>query len=159
MKNDGLVLRSVGDGDVEQLEVWLNKEHVLKWYHDADEWLYEIWERDGEFAFLNHFIVLVDGTPVGFGQYYDCFDAKEEWYAAGAADEMFSIDYFIGEEGYLGKGYGKAIVAALVGMIRQRRPEAKIVVQPEPENIASGRALLANGFVFDETAGYYIMTA
>lgn len=73
-----LRLRPVDDIDIKQLEVWLNKEYILKWYHDADEWLNEIKERNGNFSFLYHFMVLKDNTPMGFCQYYDCFDAREE---------------------------------------------------------------------------------
>ncbi|MDR1679439.1 MAG: GNAT family N-acetyltransferase [Prevotellaceae bacterium] len=150
-----LTLRPVEDSDISRFEIWLNKEHILKYYHDADEWLNEIKERHGAFAFLNHFIVSANEIPIGFGQWYDCFNAKEEWYAVEKPNEVFSIDYFIGEEDYLKKGYGKAIVKALVELIKQQQPDARIIVQPEPENTASGKALLANGFIYDEDKQYY----
>ena len=91
-----LTLLPVEDYDLPKLETWLKKEHVLRWYHDVDEWMNEIRERNGEFAFLNHYVAYWDNIPVGFGQWYDCFDAKEEWYQVEKPDEMFSIDYFIG---------------------------------------------------------------
>lgn len=40
--------------------------------------------------------------------------------------------------------------------IHALNPHAKIAVQPEEENIASGKALLANGFVYDGENVYYI---
>lgn len=150
-----LTLRPVEDSDIGQLEIWLNKEYILKWYHDADEWLDEIKERKGSFKFLNHFIVQKEYSPVGFCQYYDCFDAREEWYYADQPGKIFSIDYLIGEEDFLQKGYGKKIVRLLINEIYNRNPEAEIVVQPEDENIASCKALLANGFIYDRTKGYY----
>jgi len=155
LQKSGLTLRPVEDGDLVQLGKWLNREHVLRWYHDADEWMNEISKRNGEFAFLNHYIVEINGVPTGFGQYYDCFDAKEDWYAAKEPGRMFSIDYFIGEEDYLRRGYGKETVKALIGLIQRRQADAEIVVQPEPENIASGKALLVNGFSYDEKYKYY----
>lgn len=51
-----LKLVPVQDSHIRQLTCWLNKEHVLKWYNDADKWLNEIKERKGNFSFLNHFI-------------------------------------------------------------------------------------------------------
>ncbi|MFT3738671.1 MAG: hypothetical protein QM786_07915 [Breznakibacter sp.] len=69
----------------------------------------------------------------------------------------FSIDYLIGEENYLQKGYGKEIVKLLVGKIHELSDEIDIVVQPENENTASCKALLANDFVYDETKKYYIL--
>lgn len=152
-----LTLLPVEDYDLPKLETWLKKEHVLRWYHDVDEWMNEIRERNGEFAFLNHYVAYWDNIPVGFGQWYDCFDAKEEWYQVEKPDEMFSIDYFIGEELFLRKGYGKSIIRALVQKIKQHQPHAQIVVQPELDNIASGKALLANGFMYDEGRKYYFL--
>ena len=155
--NENIILKPVTDNDIEQLEIWLNKEYVLKWYHDADEWLNEIKERYAGFSFLNHFMVLENNKPIGFCQYYDCFDAKEEWYLVEKPCEIYSIDYLIGEEEYLRKGYGKKIVKLLVEKVEKQNPEARIVVQPEKENIASGKALLANGFVYDEGKDYYVL--
>lgn len=153
----GLILKPVDESDIKQLETWLNKDYILKWYHDADEWLNEIKERNGNFSFLNHFIVLKDNIPIGFAQYYDCYDAQEEWYSINQPNKIFSIDYLIGEEKYLRKGYGKGIVALLTDKIRKQYPKAGIVVQPENENIASCKALLANGFVYDEKKEYFIL--
>lgn len=39
--NDETYIKPIEDGDIEQMQLWLNKPHVLKWYHDADEWLCE----------------------------------------------------------------------------------------------------------------------
>ena len=152
---NNLSLRYVEDSDIEQLKIWLNKDYILKWYHDADEWLNEIKERNGLFNFLNHFIVLKENTPIGFTQYYDCFDAQEEWYSVNQPNEVFSIDYLIGEKECLRKGYGKTIVKLLIDKIREQSPDAGVVVQPENENIASCKVLLSNGFVYDEKKGYY----
>jgi len=157
MRKNSLTLNPVEDSDICILNKWLNKEHVLKWYHDADEWMYEIKERNGEFSFLTHYIVSVDGLPIGFCQHYDCFDAKEEWYDIEQAGRTFSIDYFIGEEAYLKKGYGKAIVKELVSVILNTKNPDAIIVLPEDENIASIKSLLSNGFKFDTDKEYYIL--
>ncbi|MGC3979534.1 MAG: GNAT family N-acetyltransferase [Paludibacteraceae bacterium] len=153
-----LHITPVQDSDVSRLDYWLHQEHVLKWYHDADEWLMEIKERNGVFRFLNHFIVLREDVPIGFCQYYDCFDAQEEWYVADKPNELYSIDYFIGEESCLRKGYGKEIIRLLVERIHGLSATAGIVVQPEEENVASCKALLANNFVFDELNGFYVLS-
>jgi len=152
---NNLILRRVEDSDIEQLKIWLNKDYILKWYHDADEWLDEIKERNGLFGFLNHFIVMKENTSIGFAQYYDCFDAQEDWYSINRANELFSMDYLIGEEEYLRKGYGKVIIKLLIDKILEQSPNAGIVVQPENENTASCKALLSNGFVYDKEKDYY----
>lgn len=155
MKNYKLLLRPVEDNDIGQIEEWLNKEYIKKWYHDPEDWLLEIRERNGEFSFLSHFMVLHDEKPIGFCQYYDCFYAGEDWYSVSRNGEKFSIDYLIGEEEYLGKGYGKAIVAELLQKMKKGKDEFEIVVQPDLENVASCKALESNGFIFYSDKGYW----
>lgn len=141
--------------EIDVLDQWLNK---AREYIEQDNWKEAILIAKAcleEYAFLRHYIVYVENKPVGFGQWYDCFDAKEDWYTVERPDEIFSIDYFIGEEEYLRKGYGKAIVKELINMIKQWQLDAQIVVQPDLENIASGKALEANGFAYDEGRKYY----
>jgi hypothetical protein len=76
-----IVIRPLVDTDYELFKTWLYKAHVLKWYHDTEDWLKEVRERSREFSFLHHFIVYKGDEPIGFCQYYDCFDAKELWYS------------------------------------------------------------------------------
>lgn len=104
----GLTLRSVEDSDMKQLEIWLNKEHILKWYYDANEWLNKIKERNDNFRFLSHFVVLIDDKPIGFGQYYDCFDAQEEWYLVSKPRTRCSVWITLSERmNTFGKDMGK----------------------------------------------------
>ncbi len=71
-------------------------------------------------------------------------------------NKIYSIDYLIGEENFLRRGYGKEIVRILTNkIIRDKNPEA-IIVQPEQENVASCKALLANGYIYDLDNNYYI---
>ncbi|MDR1698449.1 MAG: acetyltransferase [Prevotellaceae bacterium] len=156
MNDSLLTLKPVTDADVELVEKWLYEEHVLKWYHDTDEWLKEIKERNGAFGFLHHFIVNQVDKPIGFCQYYDCFDAQEEWYSVESRGKIFSIDYLIGEKDFLRKGFGKQIIKLLIDEISKEHQHFEIVVQPETENTASNKTLLASGFIYDETKQYYI---
>jgi len=157
MMQNQLNLRLIKNSDIDLLEKWLNKDYILKWYHDAGEWIREVAERNNAFSFLKHYIVLEKDKPLGFCQYYDCFDAQEEWYLIDTPNKIYSIDYLIGEENYLQKGYGKKIVEILVAkIVAEENPEA-IIVQPDKENIPSCRVLLANGFIYDEEREYYVL--
>ena len=160
MKNTELVLRPLYDTDIELLASWLKKDYILKWYHDADDWLAEINERNGAYSWIHHFIVMDYTTPIGFCQYYDCYHARnmEDWYSVNTPGETFSIDYLIGDEAYLGKGYGKSIVRILSDTIQSTENAKRIIVQPEIENHASNHVLMANGYVYDEHRKYYCKT-
>lgn len=43
----------------------------------------------------------------------------------------------------------------LTEIIKAIKHDAQIIVQPEPENIASVQVLLANGYRYDPAKGYY----
>ncbi len=150
-------MRAISDADMALLETWLNQDYILQWYHEPSEWLHEINERNGGFAWISHFIVMEDETPIGFCQYYDCYDANdiEDWYHVPQPRDTFSIDYLIGNEACLGKGYGKAIVKLLTDTIREKEGAKQIIVQPEKENSASNHVLIANGYVYDQQKEYY----
>ncbi len=142
-------LRPLTDADVPLMEEWLKRPHVAQYYEHPEDWLEEIQHRENEFAFLRHFIVRLGAAPIGFCQYYDCYAAQEDWYQVEEPQRVFSIDYLIGEASYLGKGYGKAMIQALVERIFALPCARRILVQPEKENAASCGVLKANGFWFD----------
>ncbi|MDR2899105.1 MAG: GNAT family N-acetyltransferase, partial [Clostridiales bacterium] len=68
----------------------------------------------------------------------------------------YSIDYFIGEEIYIGKGLGKAIIGLLTDKIFSLKDAQRIIVQPDEENNASCNSLLSNGYVLDGENNVYI---
>ena len=158
MTNHKLSLRPVDDSDIGLLTEWLHKDYILKWYHDADDWLLEINGRNGDFLWIHHFIVMDGLTPVGFCQYYDCFDANsiEDWYDVAERGDTYSIDYLIGEESYLGKGFGKEIIRLVTDIVRTKENGKKIIVQPDKENLSSNHVLLANGYTYDDAHEYYV---
>ena len=152
-----LVLREIKDTDIDLLTTWLNKDYILKWYLDANDWLTEINGRHDIYSWLHHFIVMDENTPVGFCQYYDCFDANEleDWYEVTQKSDTFSIDYLIGNEAYLNKGYGKAIVKLLTDTVYEKECAKQIIVQPDKKNQPSNHVLMANGYIFDAQHDYY----
>lgn len=153
-----LTLRTIDDADMPLLTKWLHRDYVRTWFHDPEDWLDEIRGRHDRFAWLHHFIVMADKIPIGFCQYYDCFEAPEDWYTVTQGGDTYSIDYLIGNEDYLGKGYGKAIIRLLTSIVQERERARRIIVQPERENLASSHVLLANGYLYDDAKGFYYRT-
>ena len=150
-----LILRVFEDDDLQLLDKWLRKEYVRKWFEvpgicTIEDWLHEVRNRNGEFRWLSYFIALSDGFPVGFCTYYKCADAREHWYGEISLDGVYSIDYLIGEEEYLGKGIGSQIIEKLKEMIFSHEDAKKIIVQPDKNNKASCGVLLSNGFVLNK---------
>lgn len=152
-----LLLRQFRNEDIALFEKWLYTPHVSKWYHDPLDWIDEIKKRNDEFSFLYHFIVELEGRPIGFCQYYEYCHSKEEWHGNTEINGTYSIDYLIGETEYLKKGYGSAIIKALIEKIKLHNNAKRIIVQPEQENKASCNTLLSCGFFYDAKNEIYIM--
>jgi len=153
---NSIKLRLFSDDDIYLMERWLQKEHVKKWYENPDDWLIEIKGRQVEFKFIKHFITLHNDVPIGFCQYYKCADANEDWYGNIPLSGTYSIDYLIGEEMWLGKGFGKRIIDLLVKEIFSLTDCKRIIVRPEDDNKASCNSLISNGFIFNNENGLYL---
>jgi len=142
-----MIFRPVFDHDLPVIEGWLNAEHVSPWFENPEEWMRELRERNGEFSFVSHLIAEMDGIPIGFCQYYDCFYAKryEDWHEVSSPGLKYSLDYMIGDPDYLGRGLGKEMIAKLMVILKDAGAR-EIIVDPDKENIPSVKAFLANGF-------------
>ncbi|MDR1834783.1 MAG: GNAT family N-acetyltransferase [Fusobacteriaceae bacterium] len=143
-------LRPFTDKDIPLFKKWLAKPHVAKWYERPGDWIHEINNRHGEFGFITHLIAEVDGAAIGFGQFYDMFYGQryEDCRKIEAPGESFCIDYLIGEPKYLRKGYGKELVSLLTKQAFACGAR-RVFGQADPGNIASRKALEANGYVSD----------
>jgi RimJ/RimL family protein N-acetyltransferase len=151
-------LRKFVDSDIDILAKWLCKPYIKKWYDPIDEWITEIKNRHNEFAWLHHFIVMCDEKAIGFCQYYDCFDSKEyeDWNGRffDTPGEIYTIDYLIGDENYIGKGFGKELINILSEMVFSVGAK-EIIVDPDKKNAASNGVLKASGYIYSEKYEYY----
>jgi RimJ/RimL family protein N-acetyltransferase len=150
---DKIILEKLTEEDIILIGEWLQKVYIKKWYDPISEWICEIKNENGEYNFIKHFIVKCNSQKIGFCQYYDCFAAQEEWYKIDKGNYTYSIDYLIGEEKYLNKGYGKEIILKLIEKIKMENVK-EIIVQPDIENVQSNKILLANGFEYMEDKKY-----
>ena len=115
-------------------------------------------KRNGEYAWIHHYIALLDGEPIGFCQYYEYCRSGETWHGNRELEGVYSIDYLIGNAEYLGKGLGKRLIASLIGEIALEPNARQVIVQPARENAASRGALAAAGFAFDEVNELFALT-
>jgi len=143
-----LILEPLTDADIPLFVRWLQKEHVKQWFENPEDWLDEIQNRNGKYRFIKHFIVTLNGAKIGFCQYFDAYYVKEDlgWEFVKNKNESFGIDYFIGEEEYLRKGYGKAIIQKLEEKIQSVNGR-EICADPSGDNAISVKTLLSSGFV------------
>lgn len=154
---NNVFLRELCDADIPLFKKWLYTSHIAAWYHDPLDWIEEVEKRNDEFSFLQHFIVETENRSIGFCQLYEYHHSGEDWHGNTDVDGTYSIDYLIGDTDYLRKGYGTAIVKALIEKIRMENNAKRIIVQPEAENKASCNTLLSCGFSFDTSNEIYVL--
>lgn len=159
-----LELRPLNDDDISLVEDWLNRRHVKRWYEiphmgvSISDWIYELKERNREFQWLTHLIVLFQERPIGLCQYYKCEDSNDEDFGTMPVSGSYGIDYLIGEEAYLGKGLGTDMVTLLVRKVFSLPDARRITADIDNENRASEKTLLSCGFtLLDAERGRYIL--
>jgi aminoglycoside 6'-N-acetyltransferase len=137
--------------DLPEVEAWLRRPHVARWWTpdttaEAEIAKYRQRVRQGRTSATHMLIVTLDGTSVGWCQWYRWADYPAHAVAMGARDGEIGIDYAIGDLRQVGRGLGTALIATLVAEIRRRYPGAGILADPDVANIASRRVLEKNGF-------------
>ena len=147
-----VTLRPMTLVDLTAVEIWLRAPHVARWWTpestaaEALETLRaHLFEERAESA-TKLCMVLLAGEAVGWCQWYRWGDYPDEAKAVDARDGEVGADYAIGVPDLLGRGFGTAMIAALVAEVRRHHPGAGLVIAPEAANIPSRRILEKNGF-------------
>lgn len=152
-----LSLRPMELGDLSMVERWLAAPHVARWFLDGsslEEELADIRQSVNGDDGTHMLVVLDDGEPIGWCQWYLCAVAPE-WAAEISAEPGdVGVDYAVGERGRVGGGVGTSLIASLVGLVRAAQPGCGIVADPDAQNMASRRVLEKNGF---ELVGVKVM--
>ena len=153
-----LELRLLNDSDIPLIEIWLNEEHVKRWYEiphlgiTINDWISELKEHKGEFKWITYLIVLWQDRPIGLCLYYKCVDSSDEDFGTLPLTGSYGIDYLIGEKSYLGKGLGKGIITLLVDKIFSLQDAQRVTADIDKNNKASEKTLLSCGFKLMDTA-------
>lgn len=154
-----ITFRPIRDRDLPMVEAWLHTPHVRRWYEipeqgvTLDDWMDELKERGGRFAWLNHWIALCDGVPIGMCQYYKCRDSADEEFGGMPIEGAYGIDYLIGEQTYVGRGLGKEMIRRLVERIFSLPDAQRVTADIDMENKASQGVLLSCGFTMPDPQG------
>jgi len=145
------IFRLITKDDFPLLTAWLHKPHVLRWWRDPQETLVEVEAKYGGRVEGDEptdvYFAEVEGKPIGLIQSYWTDDYPEHA-ATIPYPKAVGVDLFIGEEDYIDRGYGTAMLTQFVSkVIRARYPDAQYVVaDPELTNPASLGAFRKAGF-------------
>jgi aminoglycoside 6'-N-acetyltransferase len=130
--------------DLPLVEEWLRREHVARWWRD------DIRESVAEYRGAlegreptDHFLIEVDGRPVGMIQTYLVSDYPDWEEVVQVGPDVAGVDIMIGEEELIGRGLGPQILSAFV---RDFVKAPAVVATVEEPNRRSWRAFEKAGF-------------
>jgi aminoglycoside 6'-N-acetyltransferase len=144
-----LTLRMMQFDDLSLVRQWLSEPHVSQWYvagSSVEQEVEDLRESVAGVQAVQALTVLLDGTPIGWCQWYRCADSPGWAADIGAEPGDVGIDYAIGEPPCVGRGLGTELVAALVQRVRTDDPGVAFTADPDARNLASRRVLEKNGF-------------
>jgi aminoglycoside 6'-N-acetyltransferase len=139
------------EADLPAVEAWLRLPHVARWWTpnttaEAEIAKYRERVRDHTKPVTHILMIIMDGAPVGWCQWYLWADYPAQGEAVGAHHGDIGIDYAIGDPAQIGRSVGTMLIGTLVTQIRRGHPGAGILTTPEGANTASRRVLEKNGF-------------
>jgi aminoglycoside 6'-N-acetyltransferase len=129
------------------LRDWLTREHVRRWWRDPIESLAEYEQAIDGLDPTDHYLILLDGRPVGMIETYLVSD-HPEWEAIVQVGEgVAGVDLLIGEEELIGRGLGPQALEAFVKDVVFANPGTHACVASVDEaNRRSWRAFEKAGF-------------
>ena len=144
-----LVLREMSEADLPLVAGWLRQPHVVRWWPpdmtpevETEKYRARI---AGEQS-VTMLVVLDEGEPIGWCQWYRWADFPAEAEATAARPGEVGIDYALGEPSATGRGVGTEAVGVLVTTIRETLGGVGVRVAPAAANTPSRRVLEKNGF-------------
>jgi RimJ/RimL family protein N-acetyltransferase len=151
-----LSFRPMVADDLRLVHDWLQRPHVRRWWAERrtydDVVAHYLPAIDGTDP-TDHYLVLLDGLPVGMLQTYLVADypAYAELIEIGDSSTA-GADILIGEEDLTGRGLGTEVLRRFVADVVFARPETTAcVADPDERNLASVRAFEKAGFHVERT--------
>ncbi len=96
-------------------------------------------------------IILVDDKEIGYIQSYPVDSCGTWGKKVRVADNMISLDYFIGDLNYIHKGLGTKILLEFIEQIVKKENYKVVLITPDPENRANCRCVEKCGFKYIKT--------
>lgn len=133
------------------LRKWLHEPHMREWWGDPEEELGFILDMVEGRDTTRPFLILLDGEPVGYIQYWFIgHHQNEEWtrdnpWLLELPPETIGIDLSIGDVSLLSQGIGSAALRLFARNLHDEGHRT-IVIDPDPANLRAVRAYEKAGF-------------
>lgn len=133
------------------LAAWLNAPHLFPYYMQEpiarDEAVAKFLPRTRSDHPVKCLIAEVDGAAFGYLQWYLNRSFPEDSAAAAGEANGVSVDYYIGDAAFLGRGLGATMLAACRRDLDSlEHPDRRIFIQHDDRNQSARRCTEAAGF-------------
>ena len=151
---DNIKFRKLQMEDLPLMHKWLNEPHVHEWYDkDKQNTSEEITNRYApkirEEKPTDCYIVLYENNPIAYIQTYKVNDWPEFGDYVGVDDNTASVDLFIGDSSYMGKGFGSLMLKKFLSeIIFANEKITTCIIGPEPKNTRAIKAYEKVGFKY-----------
>ncbi|RKN08371.1 GNAT family N-acetyltransferase [Streptomyces radicis] len=134
--------------DLDLVHRWMARPHVAAFWHQA--WTRAAWadELAAQRAGSHSLPCLIDrdGTPLAYVEIYRVARDRLAAHYPYAPHDL-GVHIAIGDRDHLGRGLGRALLAALAHGLFEADPDcARVVAEPDERNIPSTRAFTAAGY-------------
>jgi len=139
-------MRPARPDDADRLRAWDEKPHIMEIMGGNE---HEDWNWDREL--VRHppwrwwFIAEVDGNPIGIVQIIDPAE-EESRYWGEVEPNLRAIDIWIGEEDYIGRGFGTAMMAFALEHCFDKTGVTAVLIDPLASNMNARRFYGKMGF-------------
>ncbi|TGL65798.1 GNAT family N-acetyltransferase [Leptospira sarikeiensis] len=147
MEKSGISLRPANYSDLQILQEWDEKEHVIQ-SDPNDDWGWET-ELLRFPDWREQLIAEKNGVPIGFVQIIDP-QREDSHYWGEIGPGFMAVDIWLGDEENLGKGYGTKIMADAIGKCFSNSSVHSVLVDPLLENLKAHKFYEKFGFRFLE---------
>ncbi len=150
--------RNVTIDDAEMIRNWIKtNEYTRHWYYSDKIPRVSTIKKKLEKKFKEPrtiaMIVLVDNFPMGYIQSYP-IDGNSNWTKqVKVAENMVSVDYFIGDLNYIHKGLGTKMILEYIDQIVKPEKYSVAMISPDPANTANCHCVEKCGFRYIKTVG------
>lgn len=132
MLNKLIIFEEFNDNHFIQLHQWLQASHVRGFWGDGDRTLEQVKNHYSSEKGVKRYLFFTDNYPAGYIQTY-VIDRHNEYYHFSLADkENIGIDFFIGNENLLGKGFAVKVLVEFV--LTHCQDVERLIVDPQPNN-------------------------
>ena len=142
-----LVIRPARPEDAGRLRAWDEKPHIMEIMGENEGDEHKNWGRElaRHQPWRWRFIAEVEGNPIGIVQIIDPAE-EEPRYWGEVERNLRAIDIWIGEEEYIGRGFGTAMMAFALAHCFDKTDVTAVLIDPLASNMNARRFYEKMGF-------------